>query len=117
MKKFVVMLLCLCLIVSSVAFAEAAAFTPGTYEATGTGYSETDPVTVKVTVDENVITAVEIEGAGELPFGQPAFPTYVEELIGRSDADIDEVTGATMTRDGVAEAVEKALAQARGEAG
>ena len=115
MKKVVALLLGLCLLLSSMAFAEAAAFTPGTYEATGKGYSETDPVTVKVTVDEGAITAVEIEGAGELPFGQPAFPTYIEALIGRSDAEIDAVAGATMTHDGVVEAVEKALAEARGE--
>jgi len=115
MKKIVSLLLALCLAFGGIALAEGAAFTPGTYEGTGKGYSETDPVTVKVTVDENAITAVEIEGEGEVPFGQPAFETYVSALIGRSDADIDAVAGATMTRDGVREAVEKALAAARGE--
>ena len=116
MRKIFALLLSLCLVLGSVAcIAEGAAFTPGTYEGTGKGYSETDPVTVKVTVDETAITAVEIEGVGELPFGQPAFPTYIDELIGRADAEIDAVAGATMTRDGVAEAVEDALAQARGE--
>ena len=117
MKKIFALLLSLCLVLGSVAcIAEGAAFTPGTYEGTGKGYSETDPVTVKVTVDENAITAVEITGVGELPFGEPAFPTYVEELIGRADADIDAVAGATMTRDGVKEAVESALAAAAANA-
>ena len=95
--------------------AEAAALIPGTYEGSGTGYSPTTPVTVKVTVDEQGITAVEIEGKDELPFGVPQFETYANALVGRADADIDAVAGATMTRDGIKEAVEKALAAARGE--
>ncbi len=115
MKKSVSVLLTLCLVlVFSLAMAEAA-FTPGTYEGTGKGYSETTAVTVKVTVDENAITAVEIEGEGEQPFGVPQFETYANALIGRTDAEIDAVAGATMTKDGIKEAVEKALAAARGE--
>ncbi len=116
MRKILALLLSLCLLLSCVAFAEGAGFTPGTYEGTGKGFGETKPVIVKVTVDENAITAVEIEGEEELPFGQQAFPTYIEALIGRTDGQIDAVAGATMSRDGVAEAVENALAQARGEA-
>jgi len=116
MKKILALFLALCLTLGLAGgLAEGAAFTPGTYEGTGKGYSETDPVAVKVTVDENAITAVEIEGPGELPFGVPAFETYISELIGRSDAEIDAVAGATMSRNGVAEAVNKALAAARGE--
>ena len=115
MKKIIALMLGLCMVLGSLALAEGAVFTPGTYEGTGKGYSETDPVTVKVTVNETAITEVEIEGAGEFPFGQPAFETYASELLGRADAEIDAVAGATMTRDGVKEAVEMALAQARGE--
>ena len=92
-----------------------AAFTPGTYEGSGKGYSEETDVTVRVTVDGKAITAVEIEGAGELPFGVPQFEAYGKALIGRSDGNIDAVSGATMTRDGIAAAVEKALSAARGE--
>ncbi len=114
MKKIVALFLSLCLLLGMTS-ALAGAFTPGTYEGTGKGYSETDPVIARVTVDENVITAVELEGAGEVPFGQPAFETYIAALIGRSDAEIDAVAGATMTRDGVKEAVENALKAARGE--
>ncbi|MBR0078867.1 MAG: FAD-dependent oxidoreductase, partial [Synergistaceae bacterium] len=66
-------------------------------------------------VDENAITAVEIEGAEEVPFGVPNFETYSKALIGRTDGNIDAVSNATMTRNGISEAVEKALAEARGE--
>ncbi|MBQ9564447.1 MAG: FAD-dependent oxidoreductase [Synergistaceae bacterium] len=106
--------LALCLAFTA-AIAQAGVFAPGTYEGTGKGYSETDPVKVKVTVDENAITKVEIEGAGEVPFGIPQFETYAAALVGRTDAKIDAVSSATMTRDGIAAAVEDALAKARGE--
>ena len=109
MKKF--LSFAMLLVFASSAFA----FTPGTYTATGKGYSENLPVTVKVTVDENAITAVEIEGAEEVPFGVMNFETYSKALVGRTDGQIDAVSNATMTRNGIAEAVEKALAEARGE--
>ncbi len=71
MKKRFIMALCFVL-VSSCAFA----FTPGTYEGTGKGYSEGAPVKVKVTVDAEKITAVEIDAPEEVPFGVQNFETY-----------------------------------------
>ncbi len=93
--------------------AATSTFTPGTYEGSGKGYSEESNVTVKVTVDSDKITAVEIEGAGEVPFGVPNFENYSKALIGRTDGKIDAVAGATMTRDGISEAVENALKKAK----
>ena len=93
----------------------AAMFTPGTYEGKGRGYSENLEITVKVTVDSEKITAVEIEGAEEVPFGVPQFENYGGQLIGKSEAKIDAVSNATMTRDGIVKAVNDALAKARGE--
>ncbi len=90
---------------------KAEGFIPGTYEGEGKGYSETEPVKVKVTVDEKAITAV----PNEVPFGVMNFETYSKALIGRTDGNIDAVSNATMSRNGIKEAVEKALAQARGE--
>ena len=92
-----------------------AGFTPGTYTGSGRGYSENAPVKVKITVDEAAITAAEISGAEEIPFGQAYFETYEKALIGRTDGEIDAMAQATMTRNGVAEAVGRALATARGE--
>ena len=116
MKRTIALFLSLCLILGCMAVASAdALYTPGTYEATGKGYSPNVPVTVKVTVDENTITAAEISGAEEQPFGEAYFEMYQQALIGRTDGAIDAYTNATMTRNGIQEAVEKALAQARGE--
>lgn len=111
MKKFLSVILCVMLL-SSCAYG---AFTPGTYEGEGKGYSEGSPVKVKVTVDADKITAVEIDAPEEVPFGVQNFENYKGQLIGKSEAKIDAVSNATMTRDGIVSAVNKALAQARGE--
>jgi fumarate reductase flavoprotein subunit len=113
MRKQFCLVLVLCLALT--AAPALAAFTPGTYEGSGKGYSEQVPVKVKVTVDDKAITAVEITGDGEQPFGVPQFENYGKALVGRTDGKIDAVSGATMTRNGITEAVEKALAAARGE--
>ena len=118
MKRIFSLLLALCMAMSCLAIASAeGTFTPGTYEGAGQGYGPNVPVTVKVTVDENAITALEIEGAEELPFGVPLFPEIQEAYVGQSEADIDIKTSATapLTIKGVKEAVGKALAAARGE--
>ena len=68
-----------------------------------------------ITVDENGITAAEIQGDGEEPFGKPNFEAYAAALIGRTDGNIDAVASATMTRNGITEAVEKARETLTGE--
>ena len=97
------------------ASAPAAGFKPGTYEGEGKGYSEGAPVKVKVTVDAEKITAVTIDAPEEVPFGVQQFDNYAGQLIGKSEAKIDAVSNATLTRNGIVEAVEKALAAAKGE--
>ena len=115
MKKFVSLLLVLMMAI--VPFAgSAAVFTPGEYTATAAGFG--GDVTVKVTVDENAVTAVEIAGDKETPaLGGAAIEKYAVSLVGVSDADaVDTVSGATITSNAVKEALGKALAQAKGEA-
>ena len=108
-RRNIVIALCLVLVMAVSAFA---AFTPGTYEGEGKGFSEGAPVKVKVTVDENVITKVEIDAPEEVPFGVQQFDNYAGQLIGKSEAKIDAATNATMTCNGVTEAVGKALESA-----
>ncbi len=117
MKKFVSLLLAVMLVVVSFAVSSAeAAFTPGEYTATAAGFG--GDVTVKITVDENAITAVEVTGDKETTaLGGKAIEQYNTSLVGVSDADaVDVVTGATITSNAVKEALGKALAQAKGEA-
>ncbi len=116
MKKTLALLLALALLSCCAALAEG--FTPGTYEASANGFGDA-PVTVKVTVDESKITAVEIDASTQTPsIGGVQAETLATELIGLSSADeidMDVATGATFTRTAVKEAVAAALAQAAGE--
>ena len=116
MKKFFSLLLVLTLAIVPFTVSSAATFTAGEYEATATGFG--GDVTVKVTVDENAVTAVEITGENETPaLGGAAIEEYTTSLVGVSDAEsVDVHSGATITSNAVKEALGKALAQAKGEA-
>ncbi len=116
MKKFVSLLLVFMLAIVPFTAVNAATFTPGEYEATAQGFG--GDVTVKVTVDENAVTAVEITGEDETPaLGGAAIEEFTTSLVGVSDAEaVEAVSGATVTSTAVKEALAKALAQAKGEA-
>ena len=108
MKKFLAIVLTLCLVLSVASVAFAAGFVPGTYEGAATGMSST--VKVTLTVDENGITDAVVDASGETPtIGGAAAPTYQAALIGRADAEIDVVAGATLTHDAVVAAANQAL--------
>lgn len=93
---------------------DAGIYTPGTYTGEAQGFGGT--VTAKITVDANTITDVELEGPDETAsVGQAALPTLVDQIKEAQSAEIDGVASATMTSNGIKEAVAKALAQARGE--
>ncbi len=86
----------------------------GTYEGVARGFG--GDVKVTLTVENGVITAIEIEGPDETPaIGGRAISTMKEAFIGKTSADdVDQVSGATFTSDGVKQAVENALAAANG---
>ena len=93
---------------------EAATYTPGTYEASAYGIGK---VTVTVTFDETSITAIEIDASNETEsIGQAAAPTIEEQVLEDQSADIDGVSGATLTSTAVRTAVEDCIAQASGTA-
>ena len=94
-----------------VADAEVAGiYVPGTYTAEATGKGK---VVVKVTVDSNAITAVEINDSGETPeLGGKAVPTLQKQVLEAQGPEIDGVAGATLTSSAVRTAVEEALIHA-----
>ena len=90
--------------------ASAGIYVPGTYTADAVGMGK---VIVSVTVDENAITAVEIDGSQETPeIGGAAIETLQQQVMDAQGAEIDGVSGATLTTNAVKMAVEAALAQA-----
>ena len=115
MKKFFSLLLALTLAIVPLTVGSAATFTPGEYEGSAQGFGGT--VTVKVTVDENAVTAVTLAGENETPaLGGAAIEGYATSLVGVSDADaVDVTSGATVTSNAVKEALAAALAAAKGE--
>lgn len=87
----------------------------GTYTGEGKGMSGTIEVTL--TVDDNDIVSVDdVSDPGETAGigGKEAIEdgTFSDQIMDAQSADIDGVSGATMTTNGVKEAVEDALDQA-----
>lgn len=94
---------------------EAGIYTPGSYSATARGFG--GDVTVEVTVDENAITNVLVIGDSETAgVGSLAVEQLPSAILAAQSAEVDGVSGATVTSAAIAEALEKALAAARGEA-
>lgn len=94
---------------------QAGVYTPGTYESSAQGYG--GAVTVSITVDANSITDVKITGDQETPsVGGAALETLAGQIKEAQSADIDGVSGASLTSKGVKEAAAVAIAKAKGEA-
>jgi uncharacterized protein with FMN-binding domain len=89
-----------------------ALYTPGTYTATAQGIGE---VTVTMTFSETAITEVVVDAANETEsIGGVAAPTLQEALLAAQNAEIDSVSGATVTSNAVKEAAAKCIEQAMG---
>ena len=112
MKKIVSLFLTFCLVLGCLAFASAdGAYTPGTYEASAQGFGGN--VKVQITVDEKSITDVVITGDSETAeIGGKAIPDLQKQILEKQSAEIDGVTGASLTSGAVKEAAAAALAQA-----
>ena len=85
-------------------------YVAGTYTATATGIGE---VTVTVTFDETSITACEVDASNETAtIGGAAADTLEDQVLEAQSADIDGVSGATLTSTAVMTAVADCIAQA-----
>ena len=98
------------------AFAEEKGiYTPGTYSATAKGIGS--DVTVTMTFDANSITDVSIDVSGETPgIGAAIGEQMQDTILAAQGADVDAVTGATVTSDAVRQAAAACIEQASGEA-
>ena len=97
------------------AFADEAngIYTPGTYSATATGIGT---VMVTMTFSADAITDVVLDVTGETAsIGQAAAEDLRNALMQNQSAEIDAVSGATMTSNAVMEAANKCIQQAKGE--
>lgn len=93
--------------------AASGTYTPGTYSATAQGIGT---VKVTMTFDAESITDVVLDVSGETEsIGGAAADTLRDELLAAQNAEIDTVSGATVTSDAVKKAAEACIAQAKGE--
>lgn len=93
--------------------APAGIYTPGTYSARASGIGD---VIVTMTFDANKITDVVLDVSHETPsIGQAAADALKKSLLAGQTAEIDAVSGATITSKAVRQAAAKCIAQAKGE--
>lgn len=88
-------------------------YQPGTYSAKASGIGD---VVVTMTFDSNKITDVVLDVSHETPnIGQAAAKQLRQSLLKAQSADIDAVSGASITSQAVHKAASKCIAQAKGE--
>ncbi|GGX23934.1 hypothetical protein GCM10010297_51550 [Streptomyces malachitofuscus] len=71
--------------------------------------TEKGPVRVEVTLDGDRITTVRMLQQPDHPQTTAAVPVLIEETLEAQSADIDTVSGATVTSDGYRESLQAAL--------
>ena len=88
-------------------------YTPGTYSATATGMGE---VTVTMTFSADAITNVVVDTSKETTgYGLEKGGEFAERILAAQSAEIDAVSGVTVTSSAVVEAAKACIAQAKGE--
>lgn len=108
MKKFASVLLSMMLATGLVAGASAETYT-------GTAQGMGGDVSVTLTVEDGKITAAEVVGENEtkgIGYEPCAEGTYAAAIVEAQGADIDNISGATVTTNAVKEAAKKAMVAA-----
>ena len=91
-------------------------YTPGTYTGTGKSDALGHTITVDVTVSADKIEKIEIKEE-DFDFDQP-YDTVPQAVIDANSTEgIDSVSGSTETSTALIDAINNALAQAKGEGG
>lgn len=92
---------------------EKTTYTPGTYTATAKGIQS--DVSVTITCDAERITDVLVDVSGETPgIGTDIAEAMQQKILDAQAAEVDAVSGATVTSNAVKEAAAQAIADAKG---
>ena len=92
--------------------ASSSRYKDGTYTGTGTGYRG-QPTTVSITVKSGKITDVSVVSTRDTPnFFERAYPTVTQSILSRQTPQVDAVSGATYSSNGIMQAVADALSKA-----
>ncbi|MCD1146790.1 FMN-binding protein [Peptoniphilus sp. KCTC 25270] len=96
-----------------------ASYTDGTYTGEAAGYDPANPIKVEVTVTDGKMSDIQVLSHGEsvdkIPATQEALDTLPGAIVEKGSTDIDGLSGATMTSNGIKGAVDNALEQATAE--
>ncbi len=106
MRKFLSLLLALTMVFTMAVVTANAEFADGTY--TGAGNGLMGPINVTVTVEDGKITNIEINSHSENA-GDAAIAAIPQAIIDSQSCDVDVVSNATFTSNGIIEAVKDAL--------
>ena len=98
-------------VLQSTAQAEQSGYRDGTYE--GSAYGFGDVIRVSVTIQNGKMTDIAVlDASGEdKPYYKQALP-LLDEMLAVQSAEVDTVSGATLTAEGLIGAVEDALGKA-----
>lgn len=112
-KRFLSLSLVLALSVLCATTVVAGAYTPGTY--TATEFGMVDDVVVTMTFSDAAITDVKVVGEKETAgIGTVALQALPNAILEAQSADIDTISGATITADAALKAAAACIAQAKG---
>lgn len=117
-KKFIAALLCVAMVLTLLAgcgsssSSTASGSVAGTYE--GTGKGRNGDIVVAVTLDDNaVITNIEVKEQQETEgVGDIAFDPMIYQMVEHNSVAVDAIATATLTSNGLLEAVRNALTAA-----
>ncbi|SHJ84891.1 Uncharacterized protein, contains FMN-binding domain [Geosporobacter subterraneus DSM 17957] len=108
-KKFVIFVaLLLVAVVSIGCSAKSGKYVDGTY--TGTGEGKYGPIKMEITVEKGNITTVKALEHSETPgLSDPVFEKISKAIVEKQTAEVDVVSGGTVTSQGIIDAAKDAL--------
>ncbi len=110
MRRWLLLCLLLCLALPPAALA----VTDGTYTAQAHGFSEDQPITLTLTIEGGAITEARAIGPGEhLDFAEEALMELPQRMVAQNSVEVDGITGATWTCNGILDAARAAWGAAR----
>ena len=111
--RYAASLLMLCVVL--VGCGGKSTYKPGTYEGSGKGYTEENPIRLSVTIGEDgaIYEIRVLEHKETEKIGGKALEQLIEDAKKNNTADVDSVSGATRTSEGFRAALREALEQAK----
>lgn len=88
-------------------------YADGTYTGVGSGYSETEDIKLSVTMKDDRITEITNVSNGETSSFWEAVITLFPKIVEANSTDVDAISGATISSNGIKAAVNHALEQAK----